>query len=235
MRWTSKDLARNGCGSSSTRVCSPTPATCIRSQSSSWCRSNAWRRSRPRSSSTASTRRSRAASRAVLVGINIRNVGPTAAQALARAFVDLDAIERASIDDVTAVDGVGPIIAESLAKFFAIDANRRVVEKLRRASVNLTAPEPEAPVDTGGVSFAGLTFVLTGTLEEMTRDAAQGAIEARGGKVTNSVSKKTSYVVAGASPGSKLGKAEQLGVMVIDGPAFAELLTVGPPTPASDD
>jgi DNA ligase (NAD+) len=164
----------------------------------------------------------------VLVGINIRNVGPTAAQALARAFPDLDAIEQANIDVVTAVDGVGPTIAESLAKFFAIDANRRVVEKLRRAGVDLDAPEPDAPVDTGGVSFAGLTFVLTGTLEAMTRDAAQAAIEARGGKVTNSVSKKTSYVVAGASPGSKLGKAEQLGVTIVDGPTFARLLADGP-------
>ncbi|MET0896008.1 MAG: NAD-dependent DNA ligase LigA [Acidimicrobiia bacterium] len=173
----------------------------------------------------------------VLVGINIRNVGPTAAQALARALGTLDAIEQASVEETTVVDGVGPIIAESLAQFFAIEANRRIVDKLRRAGVDLHAPEPDAPVDTGGVSFAGLTFVLTGTLDEMTRDVAQVAIEARGGKVTNSVSKKTSYVVVGASPGSKLAKAEQLGVTIVDGPAFERLLAEGPATedPGTDD
>jgi DNA ligase (NAD+) len=169
----------------------------------------------------------------VLVGINIRTVGPTAAQALARAFGSLDRIEVASVEEITAVDGVGPIIAESLVTFLAIDANRRVIEKLREAGVSLEGPPPAEPVDTGGVSFDGLTFVLTGSLDDVTRDEAQAAIEARGGKVTGSVSKKTSYVVAGASPGSKLAKAEQLGVSVIDGPAFAVLLAEG--LPSADD
>ena len=164
----------------------------------------------------------------VLVGINIRNVGPTAAQALARALGSLDAIQAASEEEITAVDGVGSIIAESLTRFFAVDANRRVIDKLRDAEVSLDGPAPAESVDTGGVSLAGLTFVLTGTLESHTRDEAQGAIEARGGKVTGSVSKKTSYVVAGASPGSKLAKAEQLGVPVLDDDAFARLLAEGP-------
>jgi DNA ligase (NAD+) len=147
---------------------------------------------------------------------------------LARSLGSIDRIEAASAEEITAVDGVGAIIAESLAEFFAIDANRRIVEKLRVAGVRLDGPQPAAPVDTGGVSLAGLTFVLTGTLEASTRDEAQAAIEARGGKVTGSVSKKTSYVVAGASPGSKLAKAEQLGVTVVGDEAFTLLLAEGP-------
>jgi DNA ligase (NAD+) len=163
----------------------------------------------------------------VLVGINIRNVGPTAAQALARALGSLDRIRDATPEEITAVDGVGSIIAESLAGFFAVEANRGVIDKLRDAGVVLDGPPPAEPVDTGGVSLAGLTFVLTGTLERFTRDEAQAAIEARGGKVTGSVSKKTSYVVAGASPGSKLAKAEQLGVTVVGDDEFARLLAEG--------
>jgi DNA ligase (NAD+) len=164
----------------------------------------------------------------VLVGINIRNVGPTAAQSLARSLGSIDRIESASAEEITAVDGVGAIIAESLAEFFAIEANRRIVEKLRVAGVSLEGPPPAEPVDTSGVSLAGLTFVLTGTLDTFTRDEAQAAIEARGGKVTGSVSKKTSYVVAGASPGSKLAKAEQLGVTVVGDEELARLLAEGP-------
>jgi DNA ligase (NAD+) len=163
----------------------------------------------------------------VLVGINIRNVGPTAAQALARALGSLDRIRAATPEEITAVDGVGSIIAQSLASFFALEANRGIIDKLRAAGVSLEGPPPAAPVDTGGVSLAGLTFVLTGTLDGVTRDEAQAAIEARGGKVTGSVSKKTSYVVAGASPGSKLAKAEQLGVTVLDRARFERLLAEG--------
>jgi DNA ligase (NAD+) len=163
----------------------------------------------------------------VLVGINIRNVGPTAAHALARSLGSLERIERATADEIVDVDGVGPIIAESLAQFFAVDANRRVIAKLRAAGVNLEGPPPAEPVDTGGVSFAGLTFVLTGTLEGFSRDEAQAAIEARGGKVTGSVSKKTAYVVVGESPGSKAEKAEQLGVPVLDEDGFKNLLEQG--------
>ncbi|MFI5047000.1 MAG: NAD-dependent DNA ligase LigA, partial [Acidimicrobiia bacterium] len=163
----------------------------------------------------------------VLVGINIRNVGPTAAQALARVLGSLDRIQAATADEITAVDGVGSIIAESLTTFFAVHANRRVIDKLRGAGVSLDSPATVAPVDTGGVSLEGLTFVLTGTLEAFTRDEAQAAIEARGGKVTSSVSKKTSFVVAGASPGSKLAKAEQLGVPVLGDDEFARLLAEG--------
>jgi DNA ligase (NAD+) len=165
----------------------------------------------------------------VLVGINIRNVGPTAAQALARALPSLDAIEQASAEDLVAVEGVGPTIVESLQRFFTVEANRRIVDKLRSAGVDLEGPAAAEPVDTGGVSLAGRSFVLTGGLDGYSRDEAQAAIEARGGKVTSSVSKKTDYVVVGENPGSKLAKAEQLEVTVLDEPAFADLLAHGEP------
>ena len=157
----------------------------------------------------------------VLVGLNIRHLGPTAALALARAFGDLDAVEHASEETLTAVDGVGPVIAQSVQRFFSIADNRRLVEKLRRTGVDLTAPMA-APSTDG--PLLGLTFVLTGGLEGLSREAAQAAIEARGGKVTSSVSKKTSYVVVGESPGSKLAKAESLGVTILDEAAFLALL-----------
>jgi DNA ligase (NAD+) len=159
-----------------------------------------------------------------LVGLGINHVGPTAAQALARSFADLDAIIAATDEQLTAVEGVGPTIAQSLAKWFTIDRNRRLVARLQEAGVNLVG-DPDAgrvaPVDD---AFAGMTFVLTGSLERQTRDEAAAAIAAHGGKVTNSVSKKTSYVVVGESPGSKLAKAEQLGVAILDEDAFEKLL-----------
>lgn len=162
----------------------------------------------------------------VLVGLGIRHFGPTAAQAVARAFRSLDRIERASVEELTGVEGVGPVIAQSVAAFFATDHNHRVLDKLRAAGVELTMPDvPTRAVDT---NLTGLTFVLTGTLVAHTREEAQAEIEARGGKVTSSVSKKTSYVVAGVSPGSKLAKAEQLGVRVLDDAEFARLLADGP-------
>ena len=163
----------------------------------------------------------------VLVGLSIRHLGPTAAQAVARTLGSLDRVEAASAEELNAIDGVGPVIAESVRAFFASDHNHIVLEKLRRAGVDLTAPTARA-ADTIDDSLAGLNFVLTGTLDGITRDQAQAAIEARGGKVTGTVSKKTSYVVAGASPGSKLTKAEQLGVAVLDGHGLQRLLDHGP-------
>ena len=166
----------------------------------------------------------------VLVGLSIRHLGPTAAQAVARTLGSLDRVEAASAEELTAIDGVGPVIAQSVCAFFASEHNHIVLDKLRAAGVDLTAPTAtvSSAVDD---SLAGLTFVLTGTLDAMTRDEAQAAIEARGGKVTGSVSKKTSYVVAGASPGSKLTKAEQLGVAVLDGDGLQQLLDHGPEQP----
>src|SRR5262249_46986999 len=146
---------------------------------------------------------------------------------LARSLGSLDRIRDATPEEITAVDGVGSIIADSLTSFFAVDANRRVIDKLRDAGVSLQGPPAPEPVGTGGRALAGLPFVLPGTLEACARDEAQAAMEARGGKVTGSVSKKTSYVVAGASPGSKLAKAEQLGVTVVGDEEFARLLAEG--------
>jgi DNA ligase (NAD+) len=163
-----------------------------------------------------------------LVGLGINHVGPTAAQALARSFAHLDAIIEASEEELTAIDGVGPIIARSIGKWFTIDRNRRLVARLRDAGVNLAGDPGSGTVAQIDDSFAGLTFVLTGSLERRTRDEAAAEIAARGGKVTNSVSKKTSYVVVGESPGSKLAKAEQLGVAIVDESAFEDLLTSRP-------
>jgi DNA ligase (NAD+) len=112
-------------------------------------------------------------------------------------------------------------------RFFSIDRNRDLVDRLRAAGVNFEGPAPTAAA-TEEQTFAGLTFVLTGTLPSRTREEAGAQIEARGGKVTSSVSKKTSYVVAGESPGSKLVKAEQLGVTIVDDDAFQRLLDEGP-------
>ena len=163
----------------------------------------------------------------LLVGLGIRHVGPSAAVALARELGDLDAIAGAAEDDLAVVPGVGGVIAQSVRAFFAIDRNRELIEKLRAAGVNFQGPaRVAAAVD--GPSLEGLAFVLTGTLPSMTREEAQAELEARGAKVTGSVSKKTSYVVVGESPGSKRAKAEQLGVPTLDEPGLRHLLEHGP-------
>jgi len=163
----------------------------------------------------------------VLVGLGINHVGPTAAQALATSFADLDAIMAASEEELTAVDGVGPTIAQSISQWFAIDRNKRLIERLRSAGVNFEG-EPAPVLAAGAATLTGLTFVLTGTLERYTRDEAAAEIAARGGKVTGSVSKKTSYVVVGVGPGTKLAKAEQLGVAILDEAGFEDILANGP-------
>ena len=162
----------------------------------------------------------------LLVGLGIRHVGPAVAAALARDLGHLEAIMAASAEDLAAVDGVGPVIAESIAAFFANEGNRDLLQRLRAAGVNFEGPA-RAEVDAGDAVLAGLTFVLTGMLPTMSRDEAEALIEAHGGKVASSVSKKTSYVVAGTSPGSKLAKAEQLGVPVLDEDGLRELSSSG--------
>jgi DNA ligase (NAD+) len=162
----------------------------------------------------------------LLVGLGIRHVGPSAAIALARELGSLDAIANAGVEALAVVPGVGGVIAESVVAFFANERNRALVEKLRAAGVNFAGPA-RVEVRTDLPSLAGLTFVLTGTLPTMTREEAQAELEARGGKVSGSVSKKTSYVVVGASPGSKLAKAEQLGVPTLDEDALRHLLDHG--------
>jgi DNA ligase (NAD+) len=164
----------------------------------------------------------------LLVGLGIRHVGPTAAIALAAEVGHMDRIEQASADELVEVEGIGPIIAESIVRFFSEDRNRTVIEKLRAAGVNLEGP-PRPPEGEGGGArpLSGLTFVLTGGLSNRTREEAGAALEALGAKVAGSVSKKTSYVVAGANAGSKLAKAESLGVPVLDEPALEEILATG--------
>jgi DNA ligase (NAD+) len=164
----------------------------------------------------------------LLVGLSVPNVGWATAQDIARDLKHLDRIVNASAEELTEVEGIGPIVAQSVHEFFARDRTRQLVEKLRRAGVNFEGPAPAAAPDVEQ-TLTGRTFVLTGGLEGFTREEAQAEIEVRGGKVTNSVSKKTSYVVVGENPGSKLGKAEQLGVPLLDEAAFRQLLEEGVP------
>ena len=160
----------------------------------------------------------------VLFGLGIRHVGANVAASIAKSFGSMEALSSASTEDIAAVDGVGPKIAESLHEFFAVPHNLAVVERLREAGVLMEEDrrEPERPQ-----TLAGLTFVLTGRLESMTRSAAGDALKALGAKVSGSVSKKTSFVVAGEAAGSKLAKAQQLGVPVLDEDALMHILETG--------
>jgi DNA ligase (NAD+) len=160
----------------------------------------------------------------VMVALSIRHVGPTAAQALAAEFGSLDAIAAATAEDLAAAEGVGPTIATSIVEWFGVDWHREVVEKWRAAGVRLA----EERVDTGPKPLAGITVVITGSLEDYSRDGAAEAVTSRGGKVTSSVSKKTSFVVVGESPGSKYDKAVSLKVPILDDAGFAVLLADGP-------
>lgn len=147
----------------------------------------------------------------VIYGLGIRMVGERTAQFLAEHFGSMEALEHAGIEELQSVDEVGPRIAESIVEFFSIPANRKLVERLGEAGLAFKGKKKER-----GTKLAGKTFVLTGTLGKYTRDEAKKMIEDAGGKVTGSVSKKTDYVVAGADAGSKLDKAKELGVAVID-------------------
>ncbi|MFF4714130.1 NAD-dependent DNA ligase LigA [Streptomyces eurythermus] len=161
-----------------------------------------------------------------LNGLSIRHVGPVAAQALAREFRSIDRIEQATEEELAATDGVGPIIAAALKEWFAEDWHREIVRKWKAAGVPL---EDEASgEDEGPRPLEGLTVVVTGTLENYTRDGAKEALQSRGAKVTGSVSKKTSFVVVGDNPGSKYDKAMQLKVPVLNEDGFDVLLEQGP-------
>ncbi len=160
-----------------------------------------------------------------LIALGIRHVGGTVADVLAGAFGDLDPLLEASEERLCVIDGVGPIIAESLARFFADERNRAEVARLRELGVRWPK---EAPRKSGEGPLAGKSFVLTGTLPDWSREEAKQKIEAAGGRMTSSVSKKTDYVVAGASPGSKLRKAETLEIPVLDQAGLEALLTAEP-------
>ncbi len=163
----------------------------------------------------------------ILVALSIRHVGPTAARALAEAFGSLDAIAAASPDALAIVDGVGPTIANAVVEWFTVDWHQAIVAKWRAAGVQLETPgfDPSAAASR---LLAGVTVVITGTLPTFSRDEAAEAVRAAGGKVTSSVSKKTSFVVAGKNAGSKHDKAVELGVTILDEPAFKRLLEAGP-------
>ena len=166
----------------------------------------------------------------LLVSLNIRHVGPVAARALAQWFGSLDAIRAASRDELAAVEGVGGIIADSLLAWFELDWHLEIIDRWAAAGVQWATPGhpgPGAATVEGGV-LAGLTVVATGSLEGYTRDGAQEAIIKAGGKAASSVSKKTDFVAAGPGAGSKLGKAEELGIRILDAAQFHILVTEGP-------
>ena len=165
-----------------------------------------------------------------LVALNIRHVGPVAARALAGWFGSLEAIRSATRDELAAVDGVGGIIADAVLDWFQVDWHREIVERWRAAGVPFATPGHPGPgkAEESAGPLSGLTVVATGTLEGFTREGAQEAIIAAGGKAASSVSKKTDYVAAGPGAGSKLAKAEALGVPVLDAAQFVLLLAGGP-------
>jgi DNA ligase (NAD+) len=152
----------------------------------------------------------------VLFALGIRHVGAQVARLLARQFPAMEQLARAGVEEIAAVRGVGPAIAEAVVSFFREPANRRLVERLEALGVNLTEPQAAA-----GGPLAGQTYVITGTLPTLSRAEAEELIEQAGGHVASSVSKKTTALVVGADPGSKLDRARELGVETID---EAELL-----------
>jgi DNA ligase (NAD+) len=160
----------------------------------------------------------------VLVALSIRHVGPTAARALATEFGSLDAIITASEEQLAAAEGVGPTIAAAVKEWFAVDWHRAIVDKWRAAGVRME-DERDTSIER---TLEGLSIVVTGSLPGFSRDDAKEAIVARGGKAASSVSKKTAYVVAGDSPGSKYDKAVELGVPILDEDGFRRLLENGP-------
>jgi DNA ligase (NAD+) len=165
-----------------------------------------------------------------LVALNIRHVGPVAARALADWFGSIDAIREASREELAAVDGVGGIIADAVLDWFAVDWHVEIVERWRAAGVPFATPGHPGPGQKQAVDgpLSGLTIVVTGAMPEHSRDGAQEAVIAAGGKPASSVSKKTDYVVVGPGAGSKATKAADLGIPVIEADDFSRFLQNGP-------
>ena len=155
-----------------------------------------------------------------LVALSIRHVGPTAAQGLSTALGSIDAISKATVEELANVDGVGQIIADSVIEWFSVDWHRAIISKWAAAGVRMI----NEPTEVLPQTLEGLTFVVTGGLESFSRDGISETITAHGGKAASAVSKKTDYVLVGSDPGSKLAKAQELGVPVIDEAKFKELL-----------
>lgn len=165
----------------------------------------------------------------MITALGIRSVGEVLANDLARYFSDLDSLGRASAEDLERVEGVGPNTAEAIVEWFARPANREMIQRLRSLGVWPTSrPRQESADGSEGearpLPLTGWTFVITGTLPTFSREATKDLIENNGGKVTDSVSKKTSFLVLGENPGSKLDKARSLGVPILDEPALLQLI-----------
>ncbi|CAB4603964.1 unannotated protein [freshwater metagenome] len=160
----------------------------------------------------------------VLVALSIRHVGPTSAQALANKFGSIEKIRSASIDELANVEGVGAVIAESISEWFDEKWHQKIIEKWEKSGVALV---DQKPANNLKQTLNGLTIVVTGSLADFTRDGATEAILLRGGKASSSVSSKTDFVVAGDAAGSKLQKAEELGIPVLDEAGFKLLLEKG--------
>ncbi|MEG0369388.1 MAG: helix-hairpin-helix domain-containing protein, partial [Hungatella sp.] len=148
----------------------------------------------------------------LLTGLGISNIGKNAAKELMKQFHSIDHVAEAGMEELLTVQDVGQITAEAIFYYFRNAENQKMYEQLKTLGVNTVNPEPEFPV---GQMFLGLTFVITGTLPTLSREAAAELIEQQGGKVSSAVSKKTNYLLAGESAGSKLTKALQLGIAVI--------------------
>ena len=161
----------------------------------------------------------------VLAGLNIRHVGVTGARVLANHYSHMDAIAAATEEDLLDIPDIGPVMARTIAAWFASDAGKRTIDHLKAVGVNMTQPKPDT-TETAHLPLAGKTVVVTGTLETIDRKAAEDAIRAAGGKASSAVSKKTDFVVAGANAGAKRAKAEKLGVEVIDEAEFRRRLSL---------
>jgi len=159
----------------------------------------------------------------ILVALSIRHVGPTSAQALANKFGSIANIQKASAQELADIDGVGQIMAEAIVEWFSIDWHKQIVKKWEKAGVSLV----DAPKEKIKQTLAGLTLVVTGSLVDFTRDGAAEAITSRGGKASSSVSSKTDFLVAGDAAGSKLDKAQELGITILDEAGFKKLLEKG--------
>jgi len=159
----------------------------------------------------------------ILVALSIRHVGPTSAQALASKFGSLHNIQKATADELANIDGVGQVMADAIVEWFSVDWHKEIVKKWDKAKVALV----DAPKEKVKQTLTGLSIVVTGSLVDFTRDQASEAIVARGGKATSSVSAKTDYLVAGEAAGSKLDKAQELGITILDEAGFKLLLEKG--------
>ncbi len=159
----------------------------------------------------------------VLVALSIRHVGPTSAQALANKFGSIANIQKASAQQLADIDGVGQVMADAIVEWFEVDWHKQIIKKWEKAGVALV----DAPKEKLTQTLAGLTIVVTGSLNDFTRDGASEAITSRGGKASSSVSAKTDFVVAGDSAGSKLDKAQELGITILDEAGFKKLLEKG--------